>query len=196
MNTQQNPSFNTSPQTLQGRRIPFVRSGGCLYMEEWKRIYVDGEKTNYKISNEGRVKSVHKIRKLSKKKTGYIQIVLCINGKVRTFRVHRLVSIAFHLNPENKPHVNHINGIKDDNRAINLEWCTQSENEKHAFRTGLKKILRGSLRSSSKLKELDVVLIKKSLRLGIKPSIIAKYYSLHVQTIYSIKQRRSWRHIK
>jgi DNA primase catalytic subunit len=108
-------------------------------MEEiWKDI--DGY-DDYKISNLGRIRSfkpvaykcVDGILKQSISKGGYCVVGLQKNGNRKGFLVHRLVAQAFISNPENKPCVNHISGVKDDNSIENLEWVTYSENEKHAY---------------------------------------------------------------
>ena len=68
--------------------------------------------------------------KTHKDSDGYVQVWL--NGT--HMRAHRVILSMFEPNIENKPHVNHLNGIKDDNRPINLEWATHSENELHSYR--------------------------------------------------------------
>jgi DNA-binding NtrC family response regulator len=97
---------------------------------------------NYFITVCGRVYSgkTDKYLKPSYDKQGYERVGLYNNGKTTTIKVHRLVAEAYIENPLNKSDVNHKDGDKSNNRLENLEWCTRSENIKHAFKNGLKKI--------------------------------------------------------
>lgn len=70
-------------------------------------------------------------------KRRYKSVRLSAGGMAKTFYVHRLLAISFIPNPENKPCINHINGIREDNRLYNLEWCTQKENIRHAWDNNL-----------------------------------------------------------
>lgn len=92
---------------------------------------------NYLVNKFGMVKSIktNKILKPKKIHNGYTIYGL---GRGVYILSHRLVAKAFIPNPENKPCVNHKNGIKVDNWVGNLEWVTYSENHKHAYKNGLK----------------------------------------------------------
>lgn len=106
-------------------------------MEEWKDI--KNFEGIYKISSNGRIKSFKKVPNgyiLSNKnsKGGYLSIVLIKDNFRRYTRIHRLVAEAFIENPKKKNFVNHKNFNKQDNRVVNLEWCTPSENTRHAMK--------------------------------------------------------------
>jgi hypothetical protein len=118
--------------------------------ERWKPI--EGYEGLYEVSDTGKVRSLERVVKRgngflnipSKEKEpvevhGYLYFSLFKEGKERRYAAHRLVAQHFIENPDNKPQINHLNGNKKDNRVQNLEWATQSENNYHALRTGLRK---------------------------------------------------------
>ncbi len=120
-----------------------------MYQLIVKEIFkpIKGYEGLYEISNLGRVKSLSKpIGKRMKPENflkisivnGYAMVCLCKNSKIFNASVHRLIAEAFIPNPSQKKTVNHIDGNRLNNDISNLEWLTQSENNRHAYRTGLK----------------------------------------------------------
>jgi len=173
--------------------------------EIWKDVI--GFEGNYEISNLGRLKGLaipknlknnytyikpELILKLYKINSGYFCAGLHKDGKSKTHLIHRIVATAFISNPENKTDVNHKNGIKDDNRAENLEWCTHSENLIHAHKIGLKKPTVGEKANGSKLTEEQVLHIRNS-KLSRKQLQIM--YNIQLNTISNIINRKTWKHI-
>lgn len=103
----------------------------------WKDVV--GYEKQYEVSNQGDVRSKRTLKTLKPYiRHSYFVITLCKKGKIKKHSIHRIVATAFIPNPNNKPQVNHINGIKLTNKADNLEWVTCSENHLHAYTHGLK----------------------------------------------------------
>jgi hypothetical protein len=167
---------------------------------------------NYRISNLGRIISFARRRegkflKLVLHDDGYYGVSLCRDARVYTWRVNRLVLIAFRgIDPE-RPLSNHKNGNKLDNRLDNLEWVTDAENKEHARLTGLlklgdrhwtrrfpEKIRRGASNSHAKLTDEQVLEIRRQAgtRMGIE---IAKDFDVSASLICDIIHGRVWRHI-
>lgn len=105
-------------------------------IEEWRSV-PDYEGL-YQVSNLGRVRGLkrNRILKPSPNEKGYPQIALCKNGKMKTIKLHKLVAEVF-IGKRDDLEINHIDGDKTNNTVSNLEYCTHSDNLRHAVKTGL-----------------------------------------------------------
>lgn len=170
---------------------------------------VKGYEGLYMVNNFGIVKSLEKmwvvpngglrkkpetIMKQGLNSSGYYQVWLSKDSKRKNIGIHRLVAIAFLENPLNKTDVNHISGIKTDNRVENLEWATRKENITHAYQNNLAQGLRGSNHNMSVLKEEDVINIRK-LSLLYSKKELAEMFGVHRSTIGRIINFKNWTHI-
>lgn len=176
-------------------------------MEEiWKDI---PGYSKYTVSNLGRIKSKPReykqwrggivkkdsvIRKAQKNHRGYDRIQLYDDhGNFKIHSVHRIVASAFIPNPENKPQVNHINGVRNDNRVENLEWVTGSENMVHAIKTGLQKVVPSYLSKKAKFNLEDLSKIYKDYYVNNKRvKLIAIENEIQVSHCYSILRGQSY----
>lgn len=160
--------------------------------EAWKDTI--GFEHLYMISNLGNIfsKTKLKIMRLEVNNYGYKRVGLYKNGIYYNKTVHRLVIEAFY--GPSKLQVNHKNGIKSDNRLENLEYCTQKQNNKHAWDTGLSKHMYGENARYVKLTQKEVDEIKLLLKEGrLYQREIAKLYRVSRGTICAIKCNKTWR---
>lgn len=175
--------------------------------EIWKTI--PSYEGYYQVSNKGRVRSIDrkaknrsgfrlvksKIIKPTNNGTGYLIVGLSKESKRCNFLIHRLVALCFIDKPVDKNIINHINGIKTDNRVSNLEWCNQMENIRHSIENGLINQL-GSNHHSSKLTESDVLKIRKLYDLKSHTySSISNIYGISIENVRNIIKRITWKHL-
>ncbi len=167
--------------------------------EEWKFLNLKGLE-RYQVSNLGRVKSPIKGGKIMSghrmHDKGYPIIRLTNTDKVeKTFFVHRLIALTFIPNPNKYPQINHIDCNKQNNNVINLEWCTNEMNVKHAIESGITWGLKGEENPRAKLTEDDVFKIRDLFALGKTRRQLAEQFNTKPSNIKDIVLRRSWRHI-
>jgi len=179
------------------------KNTASLQNEIWLNIKVGN---GYQVSNYGRVKKLKKytINKYGTKRYqseiilkpkqdtgGYLRTHLFINNESKLFSIHRLVADCFLPNLENKPQVNHINGIKTDNNVENLEWVTAKENKFHAthvLKIKLKKksVVMIDCESNKRIEEFNS--IKDAHRkYGFLPGNIVSCCKKRLKTAYKYK---------
>lgn len=173
-------------------------------IEKWKPVV--GYEHLYHISSIGNLKAlcVSKLRgrflhkqperllKLKTDKYGYKIASLCRDNTIKWVGIHRLIAMAFIKNNENKEYVNHINGIKSDNRLENLEWCTSSENAIHSVKMGFTIPANGEINGMSKLKEWQVRKIYSSSKSDAQ---LSKEFSIARSHIYRIRKGLRWAYL-
>ncbi len=148
------------------------------------------------VSDTGQVFSHGKLIRGEITRNGYVRIHVSHRTVQHKFLVHRLVAEAFIPNPMNLPQVNHKDGNKQNNSVENLEWCSASENQKHAYKTGLKSA-NGEKNGQCKLSEKDVIEIRKVYVKGKHSEFnsygLARKYGVNPKTIQDIVNGKLWR---
>lgn len=173
--------------------------------EIWKDI--KGYEGFYQISNLGNVRSLQRkapsgksvkqiIRKQSIDKNGYCVVGLNKNKTQKTYKVHRLVAIAFIDNPKNLPEVNHKDEDKTNNNVSNLEWCDAKYNLTYGSR---KDMFVGTKNNNCKLSEQDVKDIRRLYKKRdpkFNSLALGKKYGISHTHILNIIKNKSWNNIK
>lgn len=178
-------------------------------METWKTI---PGYSLYKASDMGNIKTfnwknkgIEKIMSPALDGSGYLRTMLKgDDGIFHTIKVHRIISQTFIDNPNGKPQVNHLNCIKTDNRVINLEWVTISENQIHAYKEQRRNI-KGENNPAATLSDKQVIEIRskytynrkggKTTKGVISKIILAKEYGVNIHVIKGIVTGTTWKHL-
>jgi hypothetical protein len=166
-------------------------------VEIWKDVF--GYDGVYQISNQGRVRSFHKNTKgkLLKgcfDKDGYVEYHLYKKGHRKHMKAHRGVAYHFINEIEGKTEINHLNGIKSDNKADNLQWCTRIENIHHSISEGLathNNPAKGERQAKAKSREFMECAYSDVLN-GISCKNFISKHKMSKQTYYRLKKKDHW----
>ena len=136
-----------------------------------------------------------RILRPSATRKGYLGLVLSRPGERKLTReVHRLVCLAFHgLPPTETRHAAHRNGIRSDNRAVNLKWATPKENQADQYEHGTRRL--GERHPLSRLTEVEVLQIRRMAASGAVLADIDRCFGLSSGHSHNIVRRHSWKHI-
>jgi hypothetical protein len=148
---------------------------------------------DYSVSEDGQIISYQRdeprICRAKLNSNGYQTVVLSHNGITKMFSVHRLVMLAFC--GASDLHVNHKNGVKSDNRLLNLEYVTHKENMRHAATTGLTS--RGSTHPKTHLTNNSVQKIR-ALKGVWETADVAKEFGICTSTVHNIWNKATWKY--
>ncbi len=180
--------------------------------EIWKDV--EAYKKFYQVSSEGRLKSLSRFAKNGKVggfilpermiKPSYANgkdygiVTLHKEGNKKVTRIHQIVCKAFHKKPAEHFEVNHINGIKTDNRAENLEWVEHKTNMIHAFKTLKCRRSCGETKAHSRLRDEDVLYIRKHYIFNdneFGDSALAKKFGVTSSTVWHVTHNKTWKHL-
>jgi len=156
--------------------------------EIWKDI--EGYEDSYRVSDLGRVFSIRSdiLLKPNINSSGYHQV--CLRGSYLT--IHRLVLETFDpVEDMGSLQGNHLNMIKTDNRFINLDWCTNLENQRHSWDNG-REAAKGKSNGNSKLTEMDVLRIRELLQTSMLKKDIGRLFNISGENVRAIELRKSW----
>lgn len=195
-----------------GYLVPYGKYKIKILVEEnreyFSKFYYDKEdgviiksiinNNKYWVTEDGKVVSLNNKKILSSRinNRGYYSCIIydTKNKKYKNYVIHRLVAEAFIPNPNNKPEVNHIDGVKTNNHYTNLEWCTSSENQIHAYKLGLQKSKKGQESHRAKFTNKEILEIRKLFNLNIMDvKKIANLYNVSVRTIWNILEYNTYK---
>ncbi len=131
--------------------------------KEWRPVVGNHR---YEVSDQGDVRSLYNFSRWNRAgklladpkyiapqqgRFGYVKVNLYLDGRMKSWTLHRLVAMAFLAPIQGATQVNHINGVKGDNRLVNLEYVTRSQNMRHAHANGLMHLPRGDRHFNTKV---------------------------------------------
>lgn len=146
----------------------------------------------WKLNKSGQVAPRRRLKVHVHPRTGYVYFTMSFKNHQKSVLLHRVVALAHVPNPDDLPDVNHLDGRKTNCAAVNLEWTSKGDNERHAYALGLK-TRKGASNSRAKLTESEVLAIRA--RHAEPHRLLAVEFGVSAASIHDIWSRRSWSHI-